>query len=91
VAGRHEEAREVLAQLDADARSRYTSPLDFALVHAGLGEQDQAFAALNRAFDERVSDLSRLKLLPWPDGIRHDPRFADLLQRLNLAASPTPG
>ncbi|MGE0460701.1 MAG: protein kinase [Vicinamibacterales bacterium] len=88
VAGRHEEAREVLAQLEAHARDRYTSPLDFALVHAGLGEHAQVFAALNRALDERVSDLSRLKLLPWPDAIRHDPRFADLLRRLNLDATP---
>jgi eukaryotic-like serine/threonine-protein kinase len=83
VAGRGDEARAVLAELRQDAAKRYTSPLDFALVHAGLGEHDETFAQLNRAVDERVSDIVRVKLLPWPSAVRSDPRFAELLTRVS--------
>jgi hypothetical protein len=85
VAGRADEARAVLARLHDDARAQYTSPLDFALVHAGLGENDQVFRRLDQAFDERVSDMIRITLLPWPAAVRADARFEALLRRLNLA------
>jgi serine/threonine-protein kinase len=84
VAGRRAEAQEVLERFKSQARCSFTSPLDFALVYAGLGERDAVFAWLDRAYDERVSDLSRLKLLGWPDDVRADPRYAALLERLNL-------
>jgi serine/threonine-protein kinase len=87
MAGRIDEARAVLARLQDDARAQYTSPLDFALVHAGLGEGDQVFAQLDRAVAERVSDLVRVKLLPWPEAVRSDPRFAALLQRAAASSS----
>ena len=86
LAGRVDEARAVLARLHDDARKQYTSPLDFALVHAGLGESDQVFERLDRAFDERVSDMIRIKLLPWPPAIRDDQRFDGVVRRLNFAA-----
>ena len=60
------------------------------MVHAGLGEVTQVFERLGRAYDERASDLSRLKLLPWPDRIRSDPRFAALLHQLKLVGSARP-
>jgi hypothetical protein len=60
------------------------SPLEFALAHAGLGDTDAALAALERAYDERVSDFARVKLLPWPDSVRTDPRFARLLAQINV-------
>jgi tetratricopeptide (TPR) repeat protein len=84
LAGRLDEARGILSGLHDGSASRYTSSLDVALVHAGLQESDQTFDRLAKACDERVSDLSRLKLLPWPDPIRTDPRFGELVRRLNL-------
>jgi tetratricopeptide (TPR) repeat protein len=80
-ADRADEAHAVLTRLRDDARTQYTSPLDFALVHAGLGETDQVFARLDRALDERVSDMVRVKLLPWPPMVRDDPRFTAVVQR----------
>jgi len=82
VAGRLDEARAVLAGLRDEASKHYMSPLDFALVHAGLGESDETFAQLHHAVDERVSDLVRVKLLPWPAAIRSDPRFGELVSRV---------
>lgn len=83
-AGREGEARAHLTRLHEIARTRYLSPLDFALTHAGLGEVDATFDSLDRAYDDRAADLSRIKLLPWPDPIRKDARFAALVARLGL-------
>jgi hypothetical protein len=55
-----------------------------ALVYAGLGEKEQAFAFLNKAFDERSHWLVWLRLDPRWDNLRSDPRFAQLLTRLRF-------
>jgi serine/threonine-protein kinase len=77
-------AREALATLEAAAGTRYVSPLDRALCHAGLHELEAAFEWLERAFEDRVSDLVRLKVLPWPADMRNDTRFAAAIARLKL-------
>ncbi|HSJ65862.1 MAG TPA: protein kinase [Gemmatimonadaceae bacterium] len=87
-AGRADEARDVLERLEHLATQRFVSPLDFALVHAGLGDVAQTFAALARAVEERVSDMARVNLLPWPDAVREDPRFEALLRELRLRPLP---
>ena len=66
------------------SKEHYVSPLEFALAHAGIGALDQAFEALDRAYDDQVSDLSRVKLLPWPEDLRQDGRFGKLVSRLGL-------
>ncbi len=79
-------AREALSTLEAAAQTQYVSPLDWAMCHAGLFEIEAAFSWLDKAFEERVSDLVRLKVLPWPADMRNDPRFAALVARLRLPA-----
>ena len=83
-AGRLDDARAVLARLESLTTERFVSPLDIALVTAGLGDVDRTFAALDGAVQERVSDMARVNLLPWPDAVRADARFAALLRRLGL-------
>lgn len=82
--GRTDRAREVLETLNAASRDGFVSPLEFALVHAGLGDVDAAFTALDRAIDDRISDLIRIHLLPWPDAVREDARFPALITRVGL-------
>jgi hypothetical protein len=53
-------------------------------VYAGLGEKDEAFKALNEAYDDRSHWLVWLKLDPRWDGLRADPRFAQLIRRIGL-------
>lgn len=84
VSGMEKEAQKILDQLQATSRERYISPLDLALIYAGLGENEGAFAWLEQAFRDRTSDLIRMKLLPWPDSLRSDSRFIELLQRIGL-------
>jgi eukaryotic-like serine/threonine-protein kinase len=85
VAGRTADARKVLAELEEMSKQRYVSPYNNALVYAGLGEKDQAFAWLNKADEERNDYLVYIKVEPLFDSLRSDPRFGDLLRRIGLA------
>ncbi len=60
-----------------------SNPLAMASLFARLGEKDQAFVWLEKAYDERVH-LEYLKVSPEWDNLRSDPRFASLLQRVGL-------
>jgi hypothetical protein len=54
------------------------------MVHVGLGENDQALNWLEKAYEERFNRLAYLRREPTWDPLRSDPRFADLLRRINL-------
>jgi len=82
--GRRAEAREVLRALVAIARERYVPPYAMALVHAGLGEVDDAFEWLDRSFDLHDVHLVFLSIDAKWDPLRDDPRFAALLKRAGL-------
>lgn len=55
------------------------------MLHAALAEADQAFAGLDRAYDERRGWLAYLDIEPTLDGLRDDPRFLRLRHRMCLA------
>jgi serine/threonine protein kinase/Flp pilus assembly protein TadD len=84
VAGRRDDAMKVLAQLQEMAKQRYVSPYFIALVYVGLREDDQAFAWLQKAYEERHPYLILMKVEPVFDRLRPDPRFADLARRVGL-------
>ncbi len=73
-----------LALLKQQAAHSYVSPLDLARIAAHLGEQEQALAWLEQAYAERNVDMMTLKVEPFFDGLRAEPRFADLLRRVGL-------
>lgn len=60
------------------------SPLQLAIAYAGSKENDLAFQALEKAYDERRPNLLYLNLDPDYDPLRSDPRFAALLRRIGL-------
>jgi len=82
--GDRAEARRVLEQLEAASKVRYTPTLAFAVVQVGLGEKDQAFASLEKAYDERFNRLAYLRREPVWDALRPDPRFKELVHRIGL-------
>lgn len=84
VAGRTEEARQVLIRMKEVSTHRYLSPYHTALVYAGLGEKDEAFAWLEKAYKDHFWMLAFLKVDPRLDGLRSDPHFQDLLRRVGL-------
>jgi tetratricopeptide (TPR) repeat protein len=85
LAGKSEEARQMLAELEEMAKEKYVSAYYFAIIYLGLGEHDEMFNWLERAFDERAGFLAFIKVEPMFDPLRSDSRFKDLLGRMNLA------
>jgi TolB-like protein/DNA-binding winged helix-turn-helix (wHTH) protein/Tfp pilus assembly protein PilF len=83
-AGRSSDARAIITELTKRSALEYVSPYALALVHAGLGENDRAMEWLGRAYDERSPRLVFLKVEPMLDGLRADPRFTVLVQRVGL-------
>ena len=84
VAGRRAEALAILEGLGHLSATRYVSPYSVALVHAGLGNRDQALAWLDKAYAERSDYMPYLRLEPMLDGLRSDHRFAALVRRVGL-------
>jgi TolB-like protein len=83
-AGRKDLAQAVLARLAQIADKTYLSPYFTALIHFRLGENDRGFEALDRAFDEGDHWLEFLRVFPVFDGVRTDPRYAALVEKLKL-------
>jgi len=84
VSGDKAGARKVLAELQQLSKSRNVPPLYFAVMYTGLGELDQAFAWLDKAYRERNDRLAYLAVEPIADPLRSDPRYSDLISRLHL-------
>jgi TolB-like protein/Tfp pilus assembly protein PilF len=83
-AGRSIEARAILEGFPRKAQFAYIPPYLIAVIYAGLGEKDEAFKWLDRAYNEHDSHITYLKLDPEMDPLRSDPRFGILMQRLKL-------
>jgi Flp pilus assembly protein TadD len=77
-------AQAVLDQLESWTRDRYVNPAAYAMVHIELGHADEAFAWLERAYQDRRGWLAYLKVEPDFDPIRGDSRFAGFLARMRL-------
>ena len=84
VTGRKSEAQEQINELKQLSQQRYVRSAFIALIYAGLGDKDQAFAWLEKALDERDPAIVKIKIEPIYDNLRSDPRFTKLLQRINL-------
>lgn len=84
VSGKGEEAQEVLAKLKERLKRRYVSAYDIATVYAGLGDQDQVFEWLQKAYEERSSFLVHVNWDPRFDNLRLDSRFTALLEKMGL-------
>jgi len=83
-AGKKAEAQKALEELKELSKKRYVSPYNFACIYAGLTDRDQAFEWLERTYQERAFFMTQLKVDTVLDNLRPDPRFKDLLKRMNL-------
>ena len=84
VAGKRGEASELLGKLDQISRQRYVPALYFGLVYMGLGDRDQAFHWIDKAFEERSGYLLYLNVDPKVDSLRSDPRFKQILKKIGF-------
>jgi hypothetical protein len=83
-AGRRTEALRVLGELHRRRQKGYVPAAAFLNAYLGLGDKDEAFRWLERAAEERSNITQFLKVHPFFDPLRGDPRFAAFLRRANF-------
>lgn len=84
LAGETEKAQRELQSLLELAKQKYLSSYHLAAIYVGLKDKDRAFELLETAFRDRADWMAFLKVDPRFDTLHSDPRFADLLRRMNL-------
>jgi TolB-like protein/DNA-binding winged helix-turn-helix (wHTH) protein/Tfp pilus assembly protein PilF len=83
--GQQEQARRALKRFGELNRRQQVDPGAIAWVYAAMGNKDQAFALLEKAYSQHSNVLTALKVEPSYDPLRNDPRFQDLMRRVGLA------
>ena len=87
VMGRRNEALATREEMEKIAIQRYVPPYNFAFVHLGLNEDEEAFAWLERAYESRDVLLAAfINTEPAWDRVKGDMRYKNLLRRMNLIA-----
>lgn len=84
ISGPKAEARGARAELRRLVARGYVDPGIPMRVYVNVGEKDRAFEWMEKAFAERSTALTSIKVNPGFDPLRSDPRFQDLLRRMNL-------
>lgn len=72
------------------SKTEYVAALNIAGEYLDLGDKETAFLWFNKAYEERSPGLYAIAVEPYCDPLRSDPRFQDLLRRMNLRADPPP-
>ena len=83
-AGRRADALRLLEELKRRQQETYTPSAAFVNAYLGLGDNEQALAWLERAYQEQSNILQLIKVHPFFDPLRSDPRFVDLVHRVGL-------
>ena len=84
MSGNRRGATKILEYLAEQSQRRYVSPLNAAIVYLGLGDKDNAFDWLEKAYAVHSPEITTLKVDPIFKSVRSDPRFTDLLRRIGL-------
>ena len=87
IAGRADEARDLLRELELQSATAWVSPLAIARIHLGLGDRDAALDELERAWEVRAYRLLEIGVDPRWDLVRADRRFQEVLSHVGLAES----
>ena len=83
-AGRTDDAMRQLEMLTEFSKQHEVPAFKFSLIHAGLGDKEQAFELLEKAYENREFPMAILNVAEILGGLRDDPRFDDLLRRIGL-------
>jgi serine/threonine protein kinase/Tol biopolymer transport system component/tetratricopeptide (TPR) repeat protein len=89
--GHRAEARQVLSELVRRRPEQWVTAYEIAVIYTLLGERDAAFEWLGRAEEEHAVGLTYVGVDPRIDGLREDPRFAELMARVSRSAGTTTG
>jgi len=83
-AGRRTDALRLLDELKRRQQTAYVPTVAFVNAYLGLGDNEQALAWLERAYQEHAPILRYIRVHPFLDSLRNDPRFTDLVRRVGL-------
>ena len=84
VSGNRAQAETVITDLKRLSRRKYVNSFEIAIIYVGLGQKNEAFGWLEKAYRERSDLLVYLKVDPRLDSIRADPRFVNLVRRVGI-------
>ncbi len=85
--GEENDALQIADDLNAMSKQSFVPSFYEALIYTDLAANDQAFACLEKAWDERFTRLAYLNIETFWDALRSDPRFAALVQRISIPTS----
>ena len=89
ITGKRDEALAVLKELQGKYQKHEAIGQDLAVVYAGLGDKDQAFAWLEKGLQDRSGQLARIRWEPPFESLRSDSRLAEVLRRMGLKPGGT--
>jgi tetratricopeptide (TPR) repeat protein len=84
VSGNRDEALNTIQELNQLSTQEFVPARGVAEIYMGLGDKEQAFVWLDKAFEQRNGWLLHVKENQRYDGLRSDPRYIDLVRRMNL-------
>ena len=84
VSGRRADALKIAKEFKDLSSHAYVDFYQFATIYAGLGDKDEAFRLLEKAYEEHSSSMTFLAVDPFWYSMRSDPRYTDLLRRMRL-------
>jgi serine/threonine-protein kinase len=85
LAGKKDEAIQILSELEENASRRYISPFELALIHFALEQTEEGFECLTKALQDRCFELVTIKVDPRFDSIAADSRFIELTRQIGLS------
>ncbi len=92
--GNKTEAVKILEQLKELSKQRYVSAYSLAIVYLGLGDKEEALRWLEKSYQDRAGyDIDTIKVDPFLDPLRGDPRFEALVQKVfstQKSSTPSP-
>jgi hypothetical protein len=84
VSGQKDRAQNAVAELKQLSKQRYVAPFEIATIYVGLGEKDQTFEWLEKAYLDHSPWLIWLNVDPRFDSLHGDPQYQDLRRRMGL-------
>ncbi len=84
VSGNQDKAIQIMNDLKNRSKNEHIPSIAYAMIYIGIDDNDLAIEFLEKAYEERSSELLKLKVHPFYDSLRSDPKFITLLKKMNL-------
>jgi hypothetical protein len=82
--GKRDEAVKLLGELKQESARNYVQSYTFALIYIGLGDKEEALNYLEKHMSSRAETANTYATAPELDDLRSEPRFKEMLKRMNL-------